>query len=104
MVFYTINSITGGNKIKYVPFNPSQLLSIASFTNVDICYIPVVTKISNFLHNIYYWLSEIFLEKIILSKNQNFNLYASFLVLAIVSIYNINKIKFTKLSESLKYT
>lgn len=74
-----------------------------SFTNFDICYTLLANKIFNLLYNISYLLFEIGWKKINLSKNHNLYPYTTFIIPAIISICNINKIFYTKLPEDSNY-
>lgn len=57
--------IANSGNVKYICFNLPELSSIASSTNSDCCYLPMTTKISNFLYGVQYMLFEIILGKII---------------------------------------
>lgn len=102
MLFYAVCCLANSGNDKYICFNLLKLLFVTSFTNFNICYIPVIIKIFNFLQTIQYLLFKIIPKKTILSKNQNFCPYVSLLAFATVSICNINKIPYPRLQKNLK--
>lgn len=52
MLFYTSSCVASGVDIEYIRFNMPELYSKAGSTNSDICYLALVTNISNFLYGV----------------------------------------------------
>lgn len=81
MLFGTDGYVISGNNIEYVRFNLPELSSIAGFTHSNNYFLPITTKISNFIYGIQYLLFEIILEKITLpTKPKHLLLCLSFRV------------------------
>lgn len=91
---YVDGYITSSNKVKFLCFNLLGLYFKAGSTNFDIFCQRLVTKISNFLHNVQYLLYKIVLT---LPKSLNLCPHTLFLVSTIASICNIDKIIHSRL-------
>ena len=64
MLSYAGGCVADSSNVIYIRFNLPELSSIADSTNSDGCYLPVTTKISNFLYGIQYPLFKIVSRKI----------------------------------------
>lgn len=104
MLFCADGCVPGNDNIEYICFNLQRLYFKAGFTNSDVRCPLLATKISNFLYDVQYLLFEIILRKITSSKGLNLCLHTPLPVPVIASIYDINKIIYTRLQGDVRRT